>query len=105
MKIVFSPQRSDAPLALSRDGDVLDINGETFDFSDLPDGATLPAEAMESWWFAGPVARIDGVLHIALHLPHGPGAPEETRFPKPMTLTTNGPVTLPPHTAQAEKQP
>lgn len=105
MKIAFSPQRSDAPLDLSRHGDVLGINGETFDFSDLPDGASLSAEALDNWWFAGPVMRIDGMLHITLRLPHGPHAPEETRFPKPMTLTTNGPVKLPQKTEKDDIQP
>jgi hypothetical protein len=104
MKIAFSPQRSDASLDLSRHGDVLGINGEPFDFSDLPEGARLSAETLDSWWFAEPVARIDGVLHITLRLPHGPHAPEETRFPRPVTLTTNGPVSLPPHTKKTQKQ-
>ena len=42
MIITFFPLRSDATLALSRQGDVLSVNGEAFDFSDLPEGARLP---------------------------------------------------------------
>lgn len=96
MKITLSPSRRDEPLELSRSGDTLIINGEAFDFSPLPDGATLPPEAIHSDWVSGPVERIDGVLHVTLTLPHGANAPEETRFPAPMTLTGDGPVGLPP---------
>jgi len=96
MKIRFTPRR-DTPLELSRSGDTLIIDGETFDFSPLADGATLPAEAIDSDWFTAPVERIDGVLHVTLTLPHGANAPDETRFPAPITLTGDGPVSLPPY--------
>lgn len=97
MQITLSPVRRDAPLTLSRVGDTLTINGDVFDFTPLPDGATLPPEAIDSDWFVGPVERVDGVLHLTLTLPHGVNAPQETLFPAPLTLTGNGPVTLPPY--------
>jgi hypothetical protein len=97
MHIIFSSTRRDTPLELNRSGDALTINGEVFDFSPLPDGATLPAEAIEGDWFAGPVERVGSVLHVALILPHGANAPEKTLFPAPLTLTGDGPVSLPPH--------
>src|SRR4051812_22159334 len=43
MRISFSPQRRDHVLIVSKNGDVLTINDETFDFSALPNGATLLA--------------------------------------------------------------
>lgn len=97
MNLTFSPVRFDATLELARRGDTITINGEAFDFSPLPDGATLPPEAITSDWFAGPVERVGGVLHITLRLPHGANAPQETLFPTPLTLTGNGPVSLPPY--------
>jgi hypothetical protein len=100
MHITFSPSRRDTPLDLSRNGDTLTINGETFDFAPLPDGATLPADAIPSGWFAGPVERVGGVLHVTLILPHGANAPQETRFPAPITITGDGPVSLPPYDAE-----
>ena len=66
MQITLSPARRDTPLTLSRTGDALTINGEVFDFTPLPDGATLPREAIASDWFAGPVERVDGTLHLTL---------------------------------------
>jgi hypothetical protein len=100
MILNFKPKKRPAPLVLSRSGDTITVNGETFDFSPLPDGATLPREAIGSDWFVGPVERIDGVLHVTLMLPFAPGAPEETRFPAPITLTGDGPVSLPPFSAE-----
>ncbi|WP_209428464.1 hypothetical protein [Pararhodobacter sp. SW119] len=92
MRIDLVPLRSDALLMLARAGDVLTINGEAFDFTPLPEGASLPAEAIDSDWFAGPVERIDGRLHLTLTLPHGPRAPEATRFPAALEIEDDGPV-------------
>ena len=100
MHIDFSPVRRDETLSVERDGDTLIVNGEPFDLSPLPEGATLPPKAIESDWFAGPVSRIDGALHLCLTLPHGPDAPEETRFPEPITDPPDGPITLPPYMAE-----
>lgn len=97
MRLTFSPARRDITLELVRSGDSLTINGELFDFSPLPEGATLPPEAIQSAWFSGPVERAGGVLHVALVLPHGANAPQATLFPAPLTLTGDGPVSLPPH--------
>jgi hypothetical protein len=94
MHLTFSPMRRDDRLSLSCAGDVLTINGIPYDFGPLPDGATLPQEAVDCDWLAGPVERVDGVLHVALILPHGANAPEATLFPQPITAATDGPVTL-----------
>lgn len=103
MQINLSPIRSDEPLVVSKSGDVLTINGEVFDFSPLPDGASLPAEAIDSTHFAGPVERIDGELHLTLRLPHGPNASEALRFPEPIEMTGDGPVPIP-HDPEPEIQ-
>jgi len=97
MKITLTPMRLDAKLALSRKDDVLTINGDVYDFGPLPDGATLPREAVRCDWLASDVERIDGVLHLTLILPHGTAAPVETRFPAGLELTRSGPVDLPPY--------
>jgi len=98
MHITFSPQLR-PPVVYSRAGDILTIDGEAFDFTNLPDGATLPAEAISSDMVVGDVSRIAGVLHLTLILPHGTNAPEATRFPEPLTLSGNGLVTLPAYEA------
>ena len=95
MQITLSPVRSDETLALSRAGDVLILNGQVFDFGPLPDGATLPAEAIDSDWIVGPVSRIDGELHLTLRLPHGPNPSEAVAFPAPIHVAEDGPIALP----------
>jgi len=95
MHITLTPMRHDTPLMLERHGDSLTVNGTALDFSPLPEGATLPRDAVECEWLASDITRSGGVLHLTLILPHGANAPEETRFPKALVLTTDGPVELP----------
>ena len=70
-KIMLKPQRSDGVLSVSKNGDALIINGETFDFTQLTEGSTLPPGAMgrtpaapttsEAWtpggWWPTPPSR------------------------------------------------
>ena len=96
MHIRFSPMRRDDRLALFVAGDVLTINGEAFDFSGVPDGATLPRGAVACAWLASDVERIDGEIRLTLILPHGPNAPRETLFPDPVQVD-DGEVPMPPY--------
>ena len=51
-------------------GDTLTVNGQAFDFSVIPDGATLPAGAVACEYLSlHPIERIDGVLHLTLRYP------------------------------------
>ena len=97
MKIKLSPQRRDDTLTVVKQGDTLTINGMEYDFTDLPDGATLPADAVDCEYVTDKVERIDGELHLTLLLPHGVGAPHETRFPEPIIDPADGPLLLPPY--------
>lgn len=95
MNITFIPQRRDDTLDLEVNGDTLTINGEAFDFSGVPVGATLPREAIACDVIAGPVERDgSGVLTVPVILPIGPRAPEAARFPEPMTDVPDGPVDM-----------
>ena len=94
MHITLSPSRRDDRLTLAKKGDTLTINGEAFDLSAIPDGATLPREAVACEWLASDIDRIGGVLHLTLILPHGANAPHEARFPEPI-VATDGPIVLP----------
>lgn len=96
MIIKLSPVRSEeAPPTVSVQGSSLTINGEFFDFSILPGGATLPAGAIDSDYFVGAVERINGELHLTLRLPHGANPPQHVAFPEPIHVTEDGPVKLP----------
>jgi len=72
------------------------VNAVPYDFGPLAEGDTLPASATDCVWLTGTVTRLGGTLRIALILPHGAGAPPQTRFPSPIILTAAGPVELPP---------
>lgn len=101
MRIKLSPVRRDDRLELSRRGDVLTINGEAFDFGVLEEGDIMPHSAVTCDWLGNDlVTRTDGVLQITLLLPHGPAAPPETLDPAPLDVTSDGPITLPPYSAQ-----
>lgn len=97
MHITLTPTRMDTPLSLHRVGDILTINGEAFDFTGLPEGATLPASAVASPMLTGDVTRAQGLLCLTLTLPHGASAPPQTLFPAPLLLTADGSVALPPY--------
>lgn len=99
MKITLSPMRRDKMLSLNRQGDTLIINGDGFDFSAIPEGATLPRAAVDCEWLLSDVERVGGALHLTLILPHGTNAPVETTFPSAIVLNSDGPVSLPPYDA------
>ncbi|MQW73102.1 hypothetical protein GHK50_35225 [Sinorhizobium medicae] len=95
MQIKFSPQRRDDLLTVTKAGDVFTINGVQFDFSILPDGATIPAGEVPCEWLVGPVERIAGELHLTLILPHGPSPSQAVAFPPPLIGPPDGVIALP----------
>lgn len=96
MIIKIIPDRKDIGLPEIRYAkDALTIDGEVFDFGPLPNGATLPSTAIDSYWFDGPVERIDGEISLTLRLPHGPNPSPEVAFPQPIRVTKAGAVKLP----------
>lgn len=99
-QIDLSPMRRDDRLEVSVSGDVFTINGAAFDFSALPEGASLPRDAVACDWLAGDAERIGD---LSLILPHGANAPGETRFPVPV-MAGDGPVDLPPYEIETEDE-
>ncbi len=97
MKISLSPQLSIDTYTLSVSGDVLTIDGKEYDFGPLAEGDLLPIEAVNCKWLISDVTREEGHVCLTLVLPHGYNAPEETRFPKTLVVTSDGPITLPPY--------
>lgn len=93
--LLLHPQRSDKPLALERDGDTLIVNGERFDFTELPKEAVLPPSAISSPFFTGPVRRDRDHLYINMLLPLSEASAESSRYPRCIHADVDGPVTLP----------
>jgi len=94
MILKLSPVRSDIHLSVAKTGDILEVNGVALDFSRLPDGATLPAEAVGCNFVIAPVERINGDLVLTLMLPHDADAPQGARFPVDL-YPADGQVQLP----------
>lgn len=94
--IKLSPVRADiAAPAITKSNSKLTIEGQEFDFGFLNDGDTLPRSAINSEYFAGDVSRTDDTITLTLRLPHGPDATESVRFPQPILVEQDGPITLP----------
>jgi hypothetical protein len=95
MKIVPVPIRTDDTLELFKAGDILTVNGEDFDFSQLGEGDSLPSSAITSTWFIGDQTRVDGDLVLTLFLPNPWNYSHEQAFPVDLVGVPDGPVLLP----------
>ena len=95
MNITLTPQRRADTLAVSKQGDMLIINGTAFDFSVIPEGAMLPASATDCPFLTGNIERINGVLRLSLILPHGPNPSLAAAFPAPIVNPADGSLELP----------
>ena len=95
MLINLSPQRREDILTISKIGETLTINGVSYDFSQLPNGATLPREAINCEFIVSDVNRVNGEIELTILLPHGANASHEARFPEPINMTNDGQVVLP----------
>ena len=95
MHITLSPQRREDTLSVSKQGDILTINGIAYDFSDIPDGATLPSSAVDCQYLTGDIERIAGDLHLTLLLPHGANPSQAVCSPAPLINPPDGALELP----------
>jgi hypothetical protein len=95
MRLLLSPVNDPRTLNITKTGETLTINGESFDFSQLPEGATLPREAINCEFIISDVSRINGEIELTILLPHGANASHEARFPEPIIKTNDGQVVLP----------
>jgi len=98
MILALSPQyRSDGPLALSKQGDTLSINGVDIDFSPLPVGHKLPFEQCQKGhpFLLAAQRNEGGVLELTILLPYGPGASSAVEFPQPVVVVEDGDIEVP----------
>ena len=90
--INLSPQRNDiAPLSASLSGYVLTVDGVPYDLSLIADEATVYHPVIQD------CTRTGNDYELTLILTHGASAPEETRFPVPVIVTTDGEINFPPY--------
>ena len=70
MNIKFKNINSYTPLSVTKHGDSLTINSIEYDFTTLPDGATLPPEAIDCDYIVGDVSRVNGTIELTLLAPY-----------------------------------
>ena len=96
MQIILSPVRTDEPEPkFVRQGDVIFINGQPFDFRHVEEGDILPASAITSDDFHGDVTRVEGEIQLTLRFPYPANFSEEQAFPTPIQVDFDGPIGLP----------
>lgn len=95
MIIKLTSVRNDDSLAVVVAGDVLTVNGQAFDFSQVGQGDTLPRLAINSPWFDADVERVNGQLVVTLLLPIPANYSPEQAFPVPLLNVPDGAVQFP----------
>lgn len=95
MKINLSPQVRPDALVVLKSGEKLTINGEVFDFTQLPEGAVLPAAAVDCEFIIGEVRREGGEPLLTILLPIAWDAPASCAFPEPILNPADDRVPLP----------
>jgi hypothetical protein len=99
MKLYLIPQRRDADLAVSVQGDVLTLNGVSFDLTGLLEGETLPGSAVGPDSLLVSATRAGGQIAVHLVLPYG-----TEPIIDPMVVVAlddaQGAVAIPGHTAE-----
>ena len=95
MIIKLSPNVGTPELVVKKHGDALTINGERFDFRSLPEGAVLPASAIECEFIDSDVSRINGDLVVTLRFPVTNDSSEAARFPADIVDPPDGIMRLP----------
>lgn len=92
MRIKFNPQRRDDELLLRIEGEIVTVNYISYDLSVIPEGATLPSEAIYGEFLSGGVSRNDGELEIVVTLPHKANSPTAITFPQDVVINEDGVV-------------
>lgn len=95
MRIKLQPTRCDDTLEVIKEGSALIVNGETFDFSPMANGDTLPFSAIASSWFPADVEHIGDELVITLRLPNPWNYSPEQTFPVDLVDVPDGTVAFP----------
>lgn len=95
MRIILSPQRRDDHLLVVKTGNVLIVNGELFDFSQMESGDTLPRAAIASEWFASDVEYLGDELVLTLVLPNPQNYSPAQAFPVDLMRVPDGQVVFP----------
>ena len=101
MILNLRPQFCGGASAVSKAGDVLTVDGESYDFSTIPEGGSIPAFVVPCPWIVEPVTRTGGHIVLTLTIPCG-YSPTTIPRPAPLVDPSDGPISLPVLPAPAE---
>ena len=88
--INFSPvNKPDTNLTIEWNDPVITVYGVDYDLSLLADGDSAEHDILKT------SSRSGNDYEITVILPHGSNAPQSTRFPAPVEITTDGTVSIP----------
>ena len=73
MKVTRTPQRRDGSLTITVCGDIVTLNGEFFDFSELCEGGRIRQEDTGCDWLASDVTRVGGENYLTVIDPQAAG--------------------------------
>lgn len=82
MHIKYNVTRGDNPTVYTFDGDKVMFDGLTLDFSEVPAGAKVLVDDLETDKVVRAWRDDQGTMWVELRQHHGPNAPHEERFPK-----------------------
>lgn len=83
MLIKLSPQASDYETQISVNGDLLTVDGTTYDLSPIPEGGVVEAGTPA----LGKIKRVEGMIHITLlYKYNSKDCTLAQRFPAPIEL-------------------
>ncbi|WP_411035737.1 hypothetical protein [Shinella sp. BYT-45] len=104
MIINLSPLYDGPPVEIVKSGDCLWINGEEFDFSDLPEGAEIADFVVPCDFIRGPITRQGGHVVLTIRLPYsGENPSAAVTHPAPIVDPPDGLVVLPADEPEAEE--
>lgn len=82
MHIKYNPRRGENPTEYAFDGDKVTFDGTTLDFSDVPPGADVLVDELETNKVVRAWRDEQGVMWAELRQQHGKDASYEERFPR-----------------------
>lgn len=82
MNIKYNVQRGDSPTNYAFEGDKVMFDGLTLDFSEVPVGAEVLVDDLETDKVVRAWRDDEGIMWVELRQYHGPNAPHGERFPK-----------------------
>ena len=95
MIIKFSPQIGAGQCSLSKQGETITVDGETFDFSGIAEGDYMDIDDIGCPFIVNHVRRIDGQVIVKVRFGIGQNASANQTFPEDLIDPPDGAILFP----------